>query len=107
VRASMGAFYTVPCIQATTADFLAWKARHGAKLTGAALDPRATDYRAASYAPPALLMVGNEARGLPEGLKAACDSLVIMPMRGRADSLNVAMAGTLLLYEALHWQEAR
>jgi tRNA G18 (ribose-2'-O)-methylase SpoU len=29
-----------------------------------------------------------------------------MPMRGRADSLNVAMAGTLLLYEALHWQEA-
>jgi TrmH family RNA methyltransferase len=106
VRASMGAFFTVPCVQASTAEFLAWKARHGATLTGAALDPRATDYRAASYAPPALLMVGNEAQGLPEGLKAACDSLVIMPMRGRADSLNVAMAGTLLLYEALHWQEA-
>ncbi len=107
VRASMGAFFTVPCVQATTAEFLAWKARHGATLTGAALDPRAVDYRAAAYAPPALLMVGNEAQGLPEGLMASCDQLVIMPMRGRADSLNVAMAGTLLLYEALHWQEAR
>lgn len=105
VRASMGAFFTVPSLQATTADFLAWKARHGAVLTGAALDPRAINYRAASYAPPALLMVGNEAQGLPEALKAACEQLVIMPMRGRADSLNVAMAGTLLLYEALHWQE--
>lgn len=107
VRASMGAFFTVTCVQATTAEFLMWKAVHGAVLTGAALDPRAVDYRAASYAPPALLMVGNEAQGLPEGLKAACEQLVIMPMRGRADSLNVAMAGTLLLYEALHWQEAR
>lgn len=106
VRASMGAFFTVPCVQATTADFLAWKARHGAMLIGAALDPSALDWRAARYAPPALLLVGNEAQGLPEDLKAACDSLVIIPMRGRADSLNVAMAGTLLLYEALRWQEA-
>jgi TrmH family RNA methyltransferase len=105
VRASMGAFFTVPCLAASTADFLAWKARHGAVLTGAALDPRAEDYRAVRYDPPALLLVGNEAQGLPEALKAACDQLVVMPMRGRADSLNVAMAGTLLLYEALYKQE--
>jgi RNA methyltransferase, TrmH family len=106
VRASMGAFFTVPCVQASTAEFLAWKAGHGAQLIGAALDPRATDYRTASYQAPALLLLGNEAQGLPEDLKAACDQLVIMPMRGKADSLNVAMAGTLLLYEALHAQEA-
>lgn len=105
VRASMGAFFTVPCIAATAAEFLEWKARHGAVLTGAALDSRAIDYRAARYAAPALLMVGNEAQGLPEELMAACDQLVIMPMRGKADSLNVAMAGTLLLYEALYQQE--
>lgn len=105
VRASMGAFFTVPCVTASTADFLAWKARHGATLVGAALDPRAIDWRAACYTPPTLLLVGNEAQGLPGDLKAACDSLVLIPMRGRADSLNVAMAGTLLLYEALRWQE--
>ena len=105
VRASMGAVFTVSCVAATTAEFLAWKAQHGATLTGAALDARARDYRVARYTAPALLMVGNEAQGLPESLMAACDQLVIMPMRGKADSLNVAMAGTLLLYEALHQQE--
>jgi RNA methyltransferase, TrmH family len=105
VRASMGAFFTVPCVQASAEVFLAWKAQHGALLTGAALDDRAVDYRAAPYAPPALLLVGNEAQGLPETLMAACDQLVTMPMRGKADSLNVAMAGTLLLYEALRFQE--
>jgi len=105
VRASMGASFTVPCVHATTDELLAWKAGHGTQLIGAALDPRATDYRAASYEAPALLLLGNEAQGLPEALKAACDQLVIMPMRGKADSLNVAMAGTLMLYEALYRQE--
>ena len=104
VRASMGAFFTVPCINAGTAEFLAWKASHSAVLTGAALDARSVDYRAVRYEGPALLLVGNEAQGLPEALMAACDQLVIMPMRGKADSLNVAMAGTLLLYEALYSQ---
>ncbi len=106
VRASMGAFFTVPTFAAGTEAFLAWKAQHGARLVGAALDPRAGDYRLDSYGAPALLLVGNEAQGLPDALKAACDSLVVMPMRGRADSLNVAMAGTLLMYQALHAQEA-
>ena len=105
VRASMGAFFTVPCINATTEDFLAWKQQHNAVLTGAALDPRAQDYRKARYPAPSLLLLGNEAQGLPERLMAASDNLVVMPMRGKADSLNVAMAGTLLLYEALYQQE--
>lgn len=104
VRASMGAAFTVPVVQAGTGDFLAWGRRHHARLIGAALDPRARDYRTAAYPVPALLLLGNEQAGLPEPLKAACDELVMMPMLGRADSLNVAMAGTLLLYEALHAQ---
>jgi TrmH family RNA methyltransferase len=99
VRASMGAVFTVPCVASDEADFLAWAA--GKRLTGAALDPRAGDYRTLDYGDPAVLLLGNEAEGLPEGLKAACDQLAIIPMRGSADSLNVAMAGTLLLYEAL------
>lgn len=104
VRASMGAFFTVPAISCTTAELLQWKARHGALLTGAALDDRAIPYRSAGYGAPQLLLVGNEQQGIPEALKLACDQLVIMPMLGKADSLNVAMAGTLLLYEALHVQ---
>lgn len=104
VRASMGACFTVAAIAATTAEFLGWARAHGGNLVGAALTPRATDYRHADYGAPALLLVGNEAQGLPPALCDACDQLVQMPMLGRADSLNVAMAGTLLLYEALRAQ---
>jgi TrmH family RNA methyltransferase len=99
VRASMGAVFTIPCVEAGEAAFRAFVG--GKCLTGAALDPRARDYRALDYGNPAVILLGNEAEGLPEVLKAACDQLAIIPMRGRADSLNVAMAGTLLLYEAL------
>ncbi|WP_194744484.1 TrmH family RNA methyltransferase [Thermaurantiacus tibetensis] len=101
VRASMGAIFTVPVVHASLADVLAWKARHGATLTGAALHPAARDYRAVAYGRPALLLLGNEAEGLPPALLEACDQLVRIPMRGRADSLNVAIAGALLLYETL------
>ena len=101
VRASMGAIFTVPVVHADPDSLLAWKARHGATLTGAALHPAARDYRTLGYGNPALLLLGNEAEGLPEPLIAACDQLAIIPMLGKADSLNVAMAGTLLLYETL------
>jgi TrmH family RNA methyltransferase len=57
-----------------------------------------------AYPAPCLILVGNEQAGLPEELKAGCDALAVIPMLGRADSLNVAMAGTLLLYEALAFQ---
>ncbi len=104
VRASMGAIFTVPVAHATPDELLAWKARHGATLTGAALHPSALDYRALSWGSPALLLLGNESEGLPPPLLAACDQLAAIPMLGRADSLNVAIAGALLLYEALRWQ---
>ena len=104
VRASMGACFTIPVVEVKSSEFLRWKEAHGATLIGAALDPRAVRYRDARYPPPSLLMVGNEAHGLPPPLLEASDQLVGMPMLGKADSLNVAMAGTLLLYEALAWQ---
>ena len=61
----------------------------------------AVPYRGAPYAAPCFLMVGNESRGLPEDYERACDLRVTMPMRGRADSLNAAIAGAVLAYEAL------
>lgn len=101
VRASMGAFFTVPTIHATTDELLRFRTERNARLVGAALSPSAVDYREADYRPPTLLLLGNEAQGLPAALMEACDTLVQIPMRGRADSLNVAMAGTVLLYEAI------
>lgn len=107
VRASMGAIFTIPVVQTDSAAFLDWARGAAVHIIGAAIDPRAGDYRQADFPQPCCILLGNEQQGLPEPLVAACDALAMIPMRGRADSLNVAMAGTLLLYEALRRQEPR
>ena len=61
----------------------------------------AVPYRGAPYEAPCFVMVGNESQGLPAEYEAACDLRVTMPMRGRADSLNAAVAAAVLAYEVL------
>ena len=61
----------------------------------------AQDYRSAPYAAPCFILVGNESRGLPAEYEDACDLRVTLPMRGRADSLNAAVAAAVLAYEVL------
>jgi TrmH family RNA methyltransferase len=100
VRASMGAVFTQQIAQARWDDFLPWLRGGESQLVAASLR-EAEPYRGAPYAAPCFLMVGNESRGLPEGYEAACDLRVTMPMRGRADSLNAAMAAAVLGYEIL------
>ena len=58
------------------------------------------DYRAADYRAPALVLMGGEQAGLPPNLAAACDVAVKIPMRGRADSLNLAVATGIMIYAA-------
>ncbi|MDB5726612.1 MAG: methyltransferase, TrmH family, partial [Novosphingobium sp.] len=75
--------------------------RSGAGQLVAASLRDAQDYRGAPYQAPCFIMVGNESRGLPEPYEDACDLRVTMPMKGRADSLNAAVAGAVLAYEVL------
>jgi TrmH family RNA methyltransferase len=100
VRASMGAVFTQGIAQARWEDFIGWLRAGEGQLVAASLR-NATDYRTAPYAAPCFLMVGNESRGLPAEYEDACDLRVTMPMLGRADSLNAAVAGAVLAYEAL------
>lgn len=100
VRASMGAVFTQRIVQARWEDFIAWLRQGPGQLVAASLRD-AQDYRTAPYAAPCFLMVGNESRGLPAEYEDACDLRVTMPMLGRADSLNAAVAGAVLAYEAL------
>ena len=100
VRASMGAVFTQAVVQARWEEFEGWLREAEGQLVAASLRD-AQDYRHAPYAAPCFLMVGNESRGLPEAYEMACDLRVTMPMRGRADSLNAAVAGAVLAYEAL------
>ncbi|MEW4448524.1 RNA methyltransferase [Qipengyuania sp. JC766] len=103
VRASMGAIFTQRIARARWDEFLPWlrgDGEGGGQLVAASLRD-AVPYRGAPYRAPCFVMVGNESQGLPEEYEAACDLRVTMPMRGRADSLNAAMAAAVLAYEVL------
>lgn len=100
VRASMGAVFTQAIARAAWSDFLPWLRSGEGQLVAASLR-EARPYREAPYAAPCFILVGNESRGLPEDYELACDLRVTMPMRGRADSLNAAVAAAVLGYEVL------
>ncbi|WP_296681149.1 RNA methyltransferase [Novosphingobium sp.] len=100
VRASMGAVFTQRIAQARWEEFLPWLRAGKGQLVAASLRD-AADYRTAPYAAPSFLLVGNESRGLPEQYEMECDLRVTMPMKGRADSLNAAVASAVLAYAVL------
>lgn len=100
VRASMGAIFTQRLAQARWDEFIVWLREGEGQLVAASLRD-SEDYRGAPYASPCFLMVGNESQGLPQAYEDACDLRVKIPMLGRADSLNAAVAGAVLAYEAL------
>ncbi len=100
VRASMGAIFTQRVARARWDEFIAWLRESEGQLVAASLRD-SVDYRTAPYEAPCFLMVGNESQGLPRAYEDACDLRVTIPMLGRADSLNAAIAGAVLAYEAL------
>jgi len=100
VRASMGAIFTTGLAQARWEEFVAWLRKGEGQLVAASLRD-AVDYRGAPYRAPCFLLVGNESQGLPEACEEECDLTVTIPMRGRADSLNAAIAAAVLAYEVL------
>ena len=99
VRATMGSLFAVPLSRADESAFLAWRKAFGGLVVGTHLKG-SVDYRTVDYsAGPVLLMMGNEQQGLPESLAASCDRLVRIPQAGQADSLNLAVATGVMLYE--------
>ncbi len=100
VRASMGAVFTQQIAQARWDEFLPWLRSGEGQLVAASLQD-AVPYRGAAYQAPCFVLIGNESQGLPADYERVCDLRVTMPMRGRADSLNAAVAGAVLAYEVL------
>ena len=100
VRASMGAIFTQSVTQTDGPAFFAWARANGGFVAGAALAD-AVDYRRVAYPAPTFLVMGNEQSGLPPVYAAQCDVLVKLPMLGRADSLNVAVATGVLAYQVI------
>lgn len=98
VRATMGSIFNVRLAAGSAAEFLAWRAGFHGQVVGTHL-AGTQDYRETAYRSPSLLLMGNEQQGLPDALAAACDTLVRIPMRGGADSLNLAVATGVMLFE--------
>jgi RNA methyltransferase, TrmH family len=99
VKASMGALFTVPVAAVPSAtDFLTWAAATG--VTVAATSGRApVSCWDATWHLPLALLLGSEGTGLPADLLAAADVQVSIPMTGTPESLNLAVAAGVLLYE--------
>lgn len=98
VRATMGSIFHVPVVSGSVADFMLWRETFDGLVAGTHLRGN-TDYRALPPTRPLLLCMGTEQSGLSDELAHTCDVLVKIAMRGRAESLNLAMATGVMLYE--------
>jgi TrmH family RNA methyltransferase len=98
VRASMGAIFTQQVATARWEEFLPWLRSGPGQLVGTSLKTD-HDYLEPIYEQPCFLLIGNESQGLPEAYEAECDLLVKIPMLGRADSLNAAVAAAVMAFQ--------
>ena len=106
VRASMGAIFTQAVALARWDEFVTWLRSAPGQLVGTSLKTD-TNYLQARYQPPCFLLIGNESQGLPADYEAECDLLVKIPMAGRADSLNAAVAAAVMAFHVrASWKEA-
>jgi RNA methyltransferase, TrmH family len=100
LRASMGAALAMPVVAVGRRAAQQWLRERGFRIVAA--DPAGSrSYRDVDYRGPLAIVVGSERRGLAQEWLAAADSIAAIPMLGSCDSLNAALAGALLLYEAL------
>jgi RNA methyltransferase, TrmH family len=100
VRASAGAIFGVPVIEGWSAVAALETLGKQGRVRLAAVGDGGTPYPAVDFRAPTAVVLGNEAHGIPAELDAHLDGRVTIPMHGPADSLNVAMAATVLCFEA-------
>ena len=98
VKASMGAIFSLALSQTDWDSFRRWQTKNRVMLVGTS-DSASVDYQKISYTHPLILLMGSERHGLSQEMMAACDQVVRIPMEGRSDSLNLAVATAVMLYE--------
>src|SRR5690606_4379265 len=100
VRASLGTLFTVPVAEAPASEAIAWLRARSVRVVATTPDASAR-YTAVDMTGPVAVAMGSEADGLGDVWLAAADERVVIPMFGQADSLNLATATALLLYEVV------
>ncbi len=106
IRGTMGAIFSTKIIRTTLPEFLAWKQRTGLQLIGTS-DKSATDYVDIAYADPVILLMGSERAGMSPEEFEACDEIAAIPMMRSSDSLNLAVATGIMLYQIFNQHRAR
>jgi TrmH family RNA methyltransferase len=100
LRGSMGALFRLPGVECDDTALLQWTAKHGFALWAA--DAEGVPIRECPLFRPLALVVGNEGAGIRPSLLESARGRVAIPLRPEAESLNVAVAAGILLYEVLH-----
>jgi RNA methyltransferase, TrmH family len=100
-RASMGTLFAQKIARASFAEFAAWKRKRGVWLAGTS-DAASSDYHHVDYPERIVVMMGSERQGLSTEALSLCDTVVSIPMMGKSDSLNLAAATAVILYELLN-----
>lgn len=100
VRATMGALFKQIIVRTSAKQFRDWIQLHNLQVVGATPNG-SVDYDQFQYAHPTILILGDERTGLTEEQQSICQQLVRIPMIAGMDSLNVAVAGSLLLYQVV------
>ncbi len=98
IRGSMGALFSLKIIKTNSREFLRFKNEKNIRIIGTS-DKADDHYQAIQYIKDMVLLMGSEREGLSESLLEGCDKLVRIPMVGRSDSLNLAVATSICLYE--------
>lgn len=98
IRATMGSIFAVPLVKMDQQAFVALARAWPGDVIGTHLAAR-EDFRKVDYKDPVLLLMGGEGPGLSSGAAASCTTLVKIPMAGELDSLNLAIATALMLYQ--------
>ncbi|MDB9520177.1 RNA methyltransferase [Roseofilum reptotaenium CS-1145] len=106
VRASMGALFHQKFIRTNYRCLQSWIQQHQGCIIGASPDGKQS-FHQFHYPQATLLFLGEERQGLSDQQRAICDNLVRIPMVSQADSLNVAVAGSLLMYEVFRSRNAQ
>lgn len=104
IRASVGAFFSVPCVACTSEECIKWLKENGIQILTAQLQDSCFYYESDMVRSTAIV-VGTEATGLTDQWRQAADAHIRIPMLGIGDSLNVSVSAAILMFEAVRQRQ--
>ncbi|MFM7328567.1 MAG: TrmH family RNA methyltransferase [Bacteroidota bacterium] len=100
IRSGIGCLFTVPVAVATSAEAITWLKQNNIRIWATHLEG-AVPYHTVDYLQPSAIVMGTEATGLSTQWVAAANAAIIIPMRGKIDSMNVSTAAAVVVFEAM------